>query len=172
MVPSYHGHGGYRGHGRPVTVVLNPAEGYAWGMNPLLVDVPSTAHGHLRLRYAGTLYLRALLAHPEGFEHYEHLHPRHRFPEMSRVIGHVPLGEEPLQGAPEHASAPCLDIWVCCREDNPHTQVPVGTPLVELNRWQEQSEPFRRNDLRQVGLPQEAVPVEDSDSTKRPRLGH
>ncbi len=141
-------------------------------MNPLLVDVPSTAHGRLRLRYAGTLSLPALLAHPDGFEHYENLHPRHRFPELSRVIGHAPRGEEPLKGAPEHANAPCLDIWVGCREDNTHLGTPVGLPLAELERWQEQSELFRRDDLRQVELPREAVLVPSSGTSGRPRLGH
>ena len=141
-------------------------------MNPLLVDVPSTAHGHLRLRYAGTLYLPALLAHPDGFEYYESLHPRHRFAERSRVIGHVPVGEEPLPGAPENANAPCLDIWVCCREDNAHTELPVGVPLAEMERWQEQSDLFRRDDLRQAGLPRDSVPVDQGAPAGRPRLGH
>ena len=71
-------------------------------MNPLLVDVPSTAHGHLRLRYAGTLYLRALPARPvgppQGLNTTSAFIPATGFRKMSRVIGHVPLGEEALQG--------------------------------------------------------------------------
>ncbi len=128
-------------------------------MPPSLATFDSAVHGLLRLRFAGTLHLPTLLLHPQGFERYLALHPRHRFPDqLSLVIGHTPVGYPVLRSALAEGLHPCLDVWLCCAQDNPGVQGLALLPS-DVEAWLMDSQAFRHDQSRQQVLASELMPL-------------